>query len=388
MRYIFILSLFFFNLFANEAFNYSIQELAYTVSETNKINIIIDSKIKNDKLFFFNDELDKNLSFETFVYMLKDINYDISFNGKFYYITKGDKKLSKYFYAKNPDISLEKLKLLSKEFNIDLSLSSSSQIVAKYVNKIDISNFQTYLLNFKPVKQVFLEGEILSVNETRLEDMGIDFVSLASTLKTTGSFNVGVFSKINNNDAVKSILNSSLVGSGGIGDISLFINLLHATGAAKVVTRPNMLIRSGDTSEFKSGKQMRIISGSVDSIRNTGEYSSKQYELLDLGLSLSCSAVIYNNNIDLNFNFSVKDINTYNPSLDQLIIDNKSYKSKFYIENNSSIILAGLTSDSTSSNVYKVPVLGDIPFIGNVFTHKTKSHDSISYLIYFKATIQ
>lgn len=385
MRFLFLMIFFYINIFANEVFNYSLQELAYTVSQTNKINIVIDSKLDNEKLFFFSDALDKDLSFDAFNYMLRDINYEIFFNGKFYYITKNSNDKFKFYYAKNPNISDKKLELLSKKFELDLSLSDANQIVVKYQNLDSLENFKIYLENYKPIKQVFLEGEILAVNETLLNDIGIDFASIASTIKATGSFDIGLFSNVNANDAVMSILSSH---SGSIGDISLFINLLHATGSSKVVTRPNMLIRSGNTSTFKSGKQIRIITGSTDSIRNTGEYSSKQYELLDLGLTLSCDAVIYDNNIDLKFKFSVKDVTTYKPALDELIIDNKSYESDFYIENNSSIILAGLTSTSKSHDVYALPFLSDIPYIGEVFTHETTSNDSISYLIYFKATIQ
>lgn len=385
MRFLFFILFFYSSVFSSEVFNYSLQELAYTVSQTNKINIVIDSKLNNEKLFFFSDSLDKDLSFDAFMYMLRDIKYEISFNGKFYYITKNNDDKFKFYYAKNPNISAKKLELLAKKFELDLSLSDANQIVVKYQNLEFLENFKTYLVNYKPIKQVFLEGEILAVNESLLNDIGIDFASIASTIKSTGSFDIGLFSNVNANDAVMSILSSY---NGSLGDISLFINLLHATGSSKVVTRPNMLIRSGNTSTFKSGKQIRIITGSTDSIRNSGEYSSKQYELLDLGLTLSCDATIYDNNIDLKFKFSVKDVTTYKPALDELIIDNKSYESDFYIENNSSIILAGLTSTSKSHDKYSLPILSDIPYIGEVFTHETTSNDSISYLIYFKATIQ
>lgn len=387
MKYLIILLFLYNSVFAVEAFKYTLQELAYTVSATNNINIILDESVDNEKFFYFNDELDKNLSFDSFMYMLKDINYEISYNGKFYYVTKNNSDIAKFFYIKNPHISTKDLALLSKKFDLDLSLSSSSQIIVKYVNYDSLLNFQTYLKNYKSVKQVYLEGEILSVNETMLHDMGIDFVSISSALKNTGTFDIGLFSSINANDSVMSIL-STVSDTSSLGDISLFINLLNATGASKVVTRPNMLIRSGDTSTFKSGKQMRIITGSTDSIRNTGEYSSKQYELLDLGLSLSCSAEIYDNKIDLDFKFTVKEINTYNPSLDELIIDNKSYDSKFNLDNNSSIIIAGLTSNVVKTDNYSIPILSDIPFIGSIFEHNTKSNESISYLIYFKASIK
>jgi Bacterial type II and III secretion system protein len=386
MRFLLFFSFFYFNVLATDTYHYTLQELALTVSETNHINIVIDTKVNSEKLFYFNDKLDKSLSFNTFIYMLKDIDYNISYNGHFYYITKNEIDLPKFYYANNPNISSKKLLVLSKEFDVDLSMSDSSQIVVKYIKHKHLDNFKEYLSNYKPVKHVYLQGEILAVNETELKDIGIDFASITSIIKNTGKFDLGLFSNINNNDSVKKIISSH--GITTLGDISVFISLLEATGSSKIVTRPNMLIRSGDKSNFRSGKQIRIITGSTDSIRNTGEYSSKQYEMLDLGLILTCSADIYNDIIDLDFSFSIKDINTYQPALDTLIIDNKSYTSKVSLKNNDSVILAGLTSSVKQVNSYSIPLISDIPVIGNIFKHDTDSTNSISYLIYFKATIQ
>lgn len=372
---------------AIEVFKYSLHDLALIVSDTNNINIIIDDKIENEKIFFFNDPLDKILSFETFVYMLKDINYEISFNGKFYHVTKDDSSLHKYFFAPNPNFTREQLSLLSQTFNVDLSLSNSSQIVVKYLNRTDLQNLNTYLQNYKPLKHVHLDGEIIAVNETALKDIGIDFSSIASTIKDTGTFDISLFSNINNNDAVKSIISSQ--GLNAFGDISVFVSLLEATGFSTVVTKPNMIIRSGSVSTFNSGKQIRIITGSTESIRNSGEYSSKQYEILDLGLSLECSANIYNDDtIDLDFSFSVKDIQVYEPQLDQLILDNKSFKSQFTLKNNDTVLIAGLTSTVDKTDIHSVPFFSDIPFFGSFFEHEINNSNSISYLIYFKAVIK
>jgi len=386
MRYFFLFFMY-VNLFSMEVFKYTLHDLAFLASEKNNINIILDEKIDNQKIFYFNDNLDNSLSFKTFVHLLKDINYNISYNGEFYYIEKDDSQLYKFSYRNNPNFSVKHLSLLSAQFDVDLSLSDSTQLVIKYKDPASYINFKNYLSTYKPPKHVYLQGEILAVNETKLKEIGIDFTSIASTIKNTGSFDLGVLANVNANDAVKSIISSH--GFNTLGDISLFISLLDATGFSKVVTRPNMIIRSGEKSVFKSGQQYRIITGSTESIRNTGEYSSRQYEMLDLGLKLECSATIYNEkNIDLDFKFSIKDVNTYQPDLERLILDNKSFSSKFSIKNNEDILIAGLTSSVKKTDNYSVPFLSDIPYLGSLFTHEYDSLNSISYLIYFKASIK
>jgi len=384
MKKIFLISIITIYLNASEAYRYSLQELAYIVSLTNKINIIISPDIKNEKSFYFTDDLDKKISFSAFVYLLKDLDYEIVFNGSFYHIKKieNDFKLG---FLDNPSIPDKKLQSISKKFDLDLSLSHSSQIIAKYTNQKSFDKFNIYVQNYKPTKHVFLEGEIVAINETKLRDVGIDFTSISSQLNKTQNFDLSLFSNLNNNDAVKKILSSN---TAPLGDISMFFNLLDSLGSSEIVTRPNMLIRSGESSSFTSGKQIRIVTGSVDTVGNSSDYSSKQYELLDIGLQLTCNAVVYNDIVNLDFKFNISDISTYEPELDVLIIDSKTFTSKFSVKDGEYIILAGLTTTNKTNDTYSIPILSDLPYIGNIFKHDVSSNESISYIIYFKVSIQ
>lgn len=383
MKYLFLLLLT-ASLYA-DSFKISIHELANHVSESNHINIILDPKIDFERNFYFYTELKPAISLDAFKIILENNGFTLKVFRKIYYLTKIETNTN-FDYIRFKNIPYDELKKLAVFFELELIKVSDSKVIVKYTNQDNYYNFKRFVDSVSVVKHVYLEGEIISVNETNLKDMGIDFASIASAISSTGSFDLGLFSNINNNQPVQELITAR--GLSNLGDISLFISLLKETGQANVVTRPNMVIMNNEKAVFKSGQKIRIVSSATDSVRQTGEYSSKQYQMLDVGLTLSCSADILDNHAVLDFIFEVSELQEYNPVLDTLITSTKSYISKFDIKNNEQIMLAGLTTSSESVYNSKVPLLGDIPLLGTLFNHDTTKREEISYLIYFKAVIK
>ncbi|MBE0515161.1 hypothetical protein [Sulfurimonas sp.] len=364
----------------------NIHELAQLVSDTNKINIILDPKVDISRNFYFYSSLTSKISLESFLIICESNGFELSNFNSIYYLTLKTAEPQKYDFLTFKNIPFDDLLKLAAFFEVSLVKVGVNKVIVKYLKKESFINFKRFVDSVSAVKQIFLEGEIISVNETNLKDIGIDFASIASSIKTMGFFDTGLFTNINNNKEVQALISSRGL-AGGLGDISLFINLLKETGQARVVTRPNMTVMNGEKSIFLSGQKIRIVASSTDSLRPTGEYSSKKFETLNVGLTLSCAADIYDGHAILDFNFEVSDLQEYNPSLGSLVTTTKSYISKFDIKNGEQMMLAGLTTSSTNQYNASIPILGDIPLLGSLFDHTVDKKEDISYLIYFKAVI-
>ena len=57
------------------------------------------------------------------------------------------------------------------------------------------------------------------------------------------------------------------------------------------------------------------------------------------------------------------------------------------VPSGSTLVMGGLISDSTSASFTKVPILGDIPFLGRAFRHEGKSRNKANLLIFVTPTI-
>ncbi len=374
-----------FLLFA-ETFKVSLQELALMTSQANRINIMLDPNIDVKRNFYFYDDFNPTLSQQSFKIILENNGYQLSKFGNVFYISNSDNNVTHYDHIKTRNITNDDIQKLSKFYGIRTTSLGNSEVIVKYKDEKKYLSFKKHLKQISTPKHIYLEGEIIAVNESTLNDLGIDFVSIANKIMNVGSLDFGLITNINNNNFIQQIMNANP--STDIGHISAFISALKETGAATVVTRPNMLVMDGKESVFKSGQQIRIIDSSTESIRESGEYSSKQYRMLDVGLTLNCTAHIVGHKASLDFEFIVSDLSEYKPLLDQLIIDNKTFKSTFNIIDGEEIVLAGLTAATTIHKTSSVPYISDIPFLGELFKHNYDETQNISYLIYFKGTIK
>ena len=48
------------------------------------------------------------------------------------------------------------------------------------------------------------------------------------------------------------------------------------------------------------------------------------------------------------------------------------------------VVIGGLISDDSKNNESKVPLLGDIPFIGNLFKYQTKNRDKTNLMVFLR----
>lgn len=68
-------------------------------------------------------------------------------------------------------------------------------------------------------------------------------------------------------------------------------------------------------------------------------------------------------------------------------IDTKNVKTQILVDNGDTAVLGGIYEQITRTDVTKVPLLGDIPFIGNLFKNTRKQEDKTELLIFITPRI-
>ncbi len=68
-------------------------------------------------------------------------------------------------------------------------------------------------------------------------------------------------------------------------------------------------------------------------------------------------------------------------------IDTKSLSSEVTVENGGTAIIGGIFQTTEREDEVKVPLLGDIPFIGHLFRHKSKLKDKTELLVFLTPTV-
>jgi type IV pilus assembly protein PilQ len=65
-----------------------------------------------------------------------------------------------------------------------------------------------------------------------------------------------------------------------------------------------------------------------------------------------------------------------------LAIDTKHVKTQVLVENGGTIVIGGIFTQNEREDVTKVPYLGDVPVLGNLFKTRTKSNNKTELLIF------
>jgi general secretion pathway protein D len=70
-----------------------------------------------------------------------------------------------------------------------------------------------------------------------------------------------------------------------------------------------------------------------------------------------------------------------------LITNKRSIESSILVDDGSIVVLGGLLQDEYAGNQEKVPVLGDLPIIGNLFKSETRSRKKTNLMVFLRPVV-
>ncbi|QQX82305.1 type II and III secretion system protein family protein [Shewanella sp. KX20019] len=151
------------------------------------------------------------------------------------------------------------------------------------------------------------------------------------------------------------------------------LDVAKQNGLAKVLAEPNVTAMSGQSAEFLSGGEFPI--------PVPGENGNTTIEYRDYGVGVKfVPTVLDSGQINLNLNVVVSEISSANgfsisgntsTSLVVPSLVKRSTATTVELADGQTIAISGLISDTLRENLDKLPGLGDIPVLGQLFTSKS-----------------
>lgn len=155
--------------------------------------------------------------------------------------------------------------------------------------------------------------------------------------------------------------------------INVQLRLLVTKGKARILSRPSVMTLSGEQATIQIGG--RIPYTSV----NSNGSSNVRFE--NYGIILQFKPVVdEQKRINSMVHAEVSNISTQSVN-GQPIITTRSADSVINLHTGQPIVIGGLMDSSETKTVQKIPLLGDIPIIGEFFKHTAKSRDKRELII-------
>ena len=260
--------------------------------------------------------------------------------------------------------------------------------------------------------QVLVESLIVEVSANKVAEFGIQWQGI---LGKNGDGTVGVIGT-NSGAAGANILNvtaalasgsttsiataASSLGKGlnlalaprinGQYYLGALANFLQNSGDANVLSTPNLMTLDNEEARIIIGNNVPFVTGSY--ANSTGSSTVNPFttvERKDVGLMLKVRPQISENGtVKMAIYQEVSKIDTATLSnANGPTTSKRSIESNVVVDDGSIIVIGGLLEDSYSQGQDKVPVMGDIPVLGNLFRSENRTRNKTNLMVFLRPIV-
>ena len=275
-----------------------------------------------------------------------------------------------------PDIRVLKVNktvILEGTVNDQYQRARAEKIAAAYGEKV------VNLLEIAKPIQIRIEARIVEISRSKTDQLGLKYYS-GDNSSSPGIFFAGQ-SQINLRAP------DTFTNFGTFAPINAQLNLLIQNGSAKLLSQPNMVTLSGEKANILVGGQIPV---PVSNQNGQISIEWKDYGIkLDITPEASLDGVITTkvkaevsamewnsiNRIELGTNMKIPPIRM------------RKAESSIALSSGQTMAIGGLISNEITRDVTKIPLLGDLPIIGQLFRSTSFSKGETELIILVTPTI-
>ncbi len=272
------------------------------------------------------------------------------------------KVLSKLLKGKNVGLSGEVKLVSDKPTNSLIILCSPSDfnVVKGIVDNIDVKR-----------PQVFVETQMAEMSMDRLMQLGVEwkflsrgnYVPIGGNLYGSLPLQPGYPTSL---PAPGGLMIGLAKWKNGIPDIGLLLSAYAKEGGVNVIATPQLLTLDNQPAEINISQNIPYSTGVKYDANNNPVIS---YDYKDVGIDLKITPhITASNEIKLKLYAKVEDITGYANS-DQTAPETskREVRTTVDVENGQTLVIGGLVKTKKVTTIERVPILGSIPVVGNLF---------------------
>ena len=231
-------------------------------------------------------------------------------------------------------------------------------------------------LSKKPMIEVAVE--IMEIDSQSALQAGLSWGSITSTNSTS--------STTSNNITISENTPPSLLSLGSFTRDSLTasVQLLINRGKAKILSKPKLLTISGEEASFLAGGEIPYAT--------TNKEGSANIEWKPYGVKLKIKPTVDSSeNIDANLRAEVSEIDNSNGIISSGIIipalKTRWAETSVYMKSGNTLVIAGLIDNESQKTTSGVPLISDIPIIGELFRFTNDQKTQTELVVFVTPTL-
>lgn len=286
--------------------------------------------------------------------------------------TEHQELVVKSFYLSNANAKqvMEMLKAVLKAKNVYVDEKLNLLIMRDTPSAIRVAE-RLIALNDVPEPEVMLEVEVIEVQRTQLQQLGIQFPDQLTLTPLAANGTTVTLADLRNPPSSR--IGATLSNAA--------INLHKDIGDTNILANPRIRTHNREKAEIKIGDRVPVITTTSTS---TG-FVAENIQYVDVGLKVNVEPVISPDNeilirLSLEVSSVVKQVTSKAGTL-AYQIGTRNATSVLRLKDGETQILGGLINDHDRTSANRVPGLGDLPIIGRLFSSQTDDTQKTELLL-------
>jgi general secretion pathway protein D len=255
--------------------------------------------------------------------------------------------------------------------------------------------------------QVYVESLIVEVSAKRAAEFGIQWAGLSGD--ETSRFRVGTITGFTaqgggNNlitQTAAAVAGTALQAPGNGLNLAIFrqrngqlglgalARALESDDNANILSMPNLITLDNEEARIIVGQNVPFVTGQYTTAASGGTAGVNPFQTIerkDIGLSLRVRPQISEGGtVKMAIYQETSAIQSTTTS--GLITSKRSIDTNVLVDDGQIIVLGGLIDDNLQDGVEKVPGLGDIPVLGNLFRYSTRNRVKTNLMVFLRPTV-
>ncbi|MDI4236776.1 type II secretion system secretin GspD [Bradyrhizobium sp. Arg237L] len=168
---------------------------------------------------------------------------------------------------------------------------------------------------------------------------------------------------------------------------SLILDALHAVTSVKVLSNPSLVVINNQVATLQVGDVVPVSTGSA-TVLTTNNTVVNTIDYRNTGIILRVSPRIsVNGNVRLDVEQEISNVPAASANSLTPTVSERRVKSQISVANGQTVLLAGLISEQQNGTRSAIPVLDQIPGLGDAFGHQSNSTQRTELIIFIRPQI-
>ncbi|MFT3807370.1 type II secretion system secretin GspD [Arenimonas sp.] len=251
--------------------------------------------------------------------------------------------------------------------------------------------------------QVHVEAIVVELSATKTAELGVNWAlygsdgsNVPAAVFSGGNTNITDIATLALSDSISSLPTGTTLGIGRVVDsgasFAAILRALREDGNTNIISTPSIITLDNEEATIEVAQEVPFVTGQYSSTTTSGTSSSSvnPFQTISresVGTKLKITPQINEgDSVRLTIEQEASSLGTQGDAVD-LVTNKRSINTKVMVEDGGIIVLGGLLGDDLKETNSRVPILGSLPIIGNLFKARYSQKTKTNLMVFIRPTI-